>query len=37
MPGKSTMDATFALRLPVEKYREKRKTLHMVFIDLEKA
>jgi hypothetical protein len=35
--GKSTMDAAFALRILMEKFREKRKDLHMVFIDLEKA
>ena len=37
MPGKSTVDAIFALRQTVEKYREKQKGLHLVFIDLEKA
>src|SRR6201996_4107998 len=35
--GKSTMDAAFALRILMEKFREKQKDLHMVFIDLEKA
>ena len=35
MPGKSTVDAIFALRQAVEKYREKQKGLHLVFIDLE--
>ncbi|XP_064094334.1 uncharacterized protein LOC135206769 [Macrobrachium nipponense] len=35
--GKSTVDAIFALRQTVEKYREKEKGLHLLFIDLEKA
>jgi hypothetical protein len=37
MPGRSTTDAIFALRTLVEKYREWRRDLEMVFIDLEKA
>ena len=37
MPRKSTIDATFALRVLMEKYREGKKELHCVFIDLEKA
>ena len=37
MPGKSTMDAIFALRMMTEKYRGGQKELHCVFIDLEKA
>ena len=37
MPGKSTTDAVFALRILAEKYREKQRELHCVFIDLEKA
>ena len=37
MPGKSTTDAIFALRLLLEKYREGQKELHCVFVDLEKA
>ena len=37
MPGRSTMDAVFSLRVIMEKYREGQKGLHMVFIDLEKA
>ena len=34
---KRTTDAVFALRLLMEKHREKRSNLNMVFIDLEKA
>ena len=37
MPGRSTMDAIFGLRILAEKYREGQKELHCVFIDLEKA
>ena len=37
MPGKSTTDALFALRVLMEKYREGQKELHCVFLDLEKA
>ena len=37
MPGKSTTDAIFALRLLMEKYREGQQQLHCVFVDLEKA
>ena len=37
MPGRSTTDAIFALKQLMEKYREGRKDLHCVFIDLEKA
>ena len=37
MAGRSTTDAIFALRILLEKYREKQRDLHMVFIDLEKA
>ena len=37
MPGKSTMEPLFCVRQLVEKYREKKKKLCMVFIDLEKA
>ena len=36
-PGKSTTEHIFALRMLQEKYREKNKELHMVFVDLEKA
>ena len=37
MPGKSTTDAIFAVRQLTEKYREGRKNLYMMYIDLEKA
>ena len=37
MPGKSTTDALFALRVLMEKYREGQKGLHCVLVDLEKA
>ena len=37
VPGKSTTDALFALRVLMEKYREGQKELHCVFVDLEKA
>ena len=37
MPGKSTTDALFAIRVLMEKYREGQKELHCVFVDLEKA
>ena len=37
IPGRSTMDAIFALRQLVEKYKEGQQNLHCIFIDLEKA
>ena len=37
MPGKSTTDALFALRVLMEKYGEGQKEPHCVFVDLEKA
>ena len=37
MPGELTTDAIFALRILAEKYREKQRELHCIFIDLEKV
>jgi hypothetical protein len=37
MPGRSTMEAIFLIRQVTERYKEQKKDLHMVFIDLEKA
>ena len=37
MPEKGTTDAMFALRMLMEKYRERQRELHCVFVDLEKA
>ena len=37
MPGKGTIDAMFALRMLMEKYREGQRELYCVFVDLEKA
>ena len=37
MPRKGTMDAMFALRILMEKYREGQRELHCVFVDLETA
>ena len=37
MPGKVTIDAMFALRMLMEKYKEGQRELHCVFVHLEKA
>jgi len=36
MPGRSTTEAIHILRRMMEMYREKKRDLYMVFIDLEK-
>ena len=37
MPRRSTMETIYLLRRLVERYYDKKKYLHMAFIDLEKA
>lgn len=37
VPEKSTVDAIQALRILMEKHRDAKKNLHIVFIDFEKA
>jgi hypothetical protein len=36
MPGRSTMEAILLIRQLMERCREQKKNMHMVFIDLEK-
>ena len=37
MAGRSTIEAIFLIRQVMERFREQKKDLRMVFIDLEKA
>lgn len=37
MPGRGTTEPMFALRQLMEKHREKQRSLHIVFVDLDKA
>ena len=37
MPGRSTTDAIFCLRMLLEKWTEGQKAVHCAFIDLEKV
>ena len=37
MPGRSTTEAIHLLRQLIKRFRERKRNLHMVFIDLEKA
>ena len=37
MSGQSTTEASYLLRQLIERFRERKRNLHMVFIDLEKA
>ena len=37
MPGRSTIEAIFCLRMLLEKWTEEQKAVHCAFIDLEKA
>ena len=37
MPGRSTMGAIFLLRRVIEKYKEKKRDIYMIFIDLKEV
>jgi Reverse transcriptase (RNA-dependent DNA polymerase) len=37
MPERSTMEAIFLIKQLIERHREHKNDLHMIFIDLEKA
>ena len=37
MPGRSTTEAIHLLRQLIERFRERKRNLHVVFIDLEKS
>jgi hypothetical protein len=37
MPERSTMETVFLIRQLMERCREQKKDLHMIFIDLEKV
>ena len=37
MPGRSTTDAIFCLRMLLKKWNEGQKAVHFAFVDLEKA
>ena len=37
MPGRSTIEAIHLLRQLIERFQERKRNLHMIFIDLEKA
>ena len=37
MPGRSTAEAIHLLRQLIERFRDRRRNLHMTFIDLKKA